>query len=70
MLEQKLNDDMKDAMRAGDPARLGTIRMFHTPLMDRTRAALGDAGFATEASAGRGLTYEEAMDRAREWLSE
>ncbi|MBI5837986.1 MAG: GatB/YqeY domain-containing protein [Candidatus Eisenbacteria bacterium] len=33
MLEQKLNDDMKDAMRAGDGARLGTIRMIRGELL-------------------------------------
>ena len=33
MLEQKLNDDMKEAMRSGDPARLGTIRMLRAELL-------------------------------------
>src|SRR5437870_269263 len=33
MLEQKLNDDMKDAMRSGDQARLGTIRMLRAELL-------------------------------------
>jgi uncharacterized protein len=33
MLEQKLNDDMKDAMRAGDQERLGTIRMLRAELL-------------------------------------
>jgi len=33
MLEQKLTDDMKDAMRAGDPARLSTIRMIRAELL-------------------------------------
>lgn len=33
MLEQKLTDDMKDAMRAGDQARLDTIRMLRAELL-------------------------------------
>jgi uncharacterized protein len=33
MLEQKLNEDMKDAMRSGDQERLGTIRMLRAELL-------------------------------------
>ena len=33
MLEQKLTDDMKDAMRSGDSARLGTIRMLRAEIL-------------------------------------
>ena len=33
MLEQKLTEDMKDAMRSGDQARLGTIRMIRAELL-------------------------------------
>ena len=33
MLEQKLNEDMKDAMRAVDQERVGTIRMLRAELL-------------------------------------
>ena len=33
MLEQKLTEDMKDAMRSGDQARLSTIRMIRAELL-------------------------------------
>ena len=32
MLREKLNSDMKDAMRAGDKARLGTIRLMNSAI--------------------------------------
>ena len=32
MLRKKLNSDMKDAMRAGDKARLGTIRLMNSAI--------------------------------------
>jgi predicted ATPase/class 3 adenylate cyclase len=41
---------------------------FLSPLIERIRAALGDAAYAEAESAGRNLTYEEAIDAARNWL--
>ena len=33
MLEERLNEDMKEALRAGDHERLGTIRMLRSELL-------------------------------------
>ncbi|MFN7954941.1 MAG: adenylate/guanylate cyclase domain-containing protein [bacterium] len=42
---------------------------FFAPLVARTRAALGDQGFAEHETKGRGLSYEEALAEARRWLA-
>jgi len=45
-LKQQLTDDMKTAMKSGDKARLGVIRLINAAIKQRevdTRAALDDA---------------------------
>ena len=42
---------------------------FLTPLVDRSRAALGGAAFAAAESEGRVLRYDRAIDEARVWLA-
>jgi len=41
---------------------------FLAPLIRRTREALGAAAFAAAESAGRSLSYDEAIAEARSWL--
>ncbi len=41
---------------------------FLAPRMAQAREALGDAAYADAESAGRALSYEEAMPEARAWL--
>jgi predicted ATPase len=41
---------------------------FQAPLLRRTREALGAAAFAAAESAGRSLSYDEAIAEARSWL--
>lgn len=48
MLEQKLTDDMKDAMRAGDQARLGTIRMLRAELLKLKKDGSGRTEISDE----------------------
>jgi non-specific serine/threonine protein kinase len=43
---------------------------FLAPLIARARGALGDAAFTAAESAGRTLSYEEAIGQARAWLDE
>jgi hypothetical protein len=43
---------------------------FLAPLIQRTRKALGAAGFAAAESAGRSLSYDEAIAEARSWLEQ
>ena len=43
---------------------------FLAPLIARARGALGDAAFTAAESAGRSLSYEEAIAQARAWLDE
>jgi hypothetical protein len=43
---------------------------FLTPVIARTRGALGDPAFTAAESAGRSLSYEEAIAQARAWLDE
>lgn len=40
------------------------------PLIQRTREALGAAAFAAAESAGRSLSYDEAIAEARSWLEQ
>lgn len=42
---------------------------FLSPLIVRSRAALGDVAYLDAERAGRSLSYEEAIDQARDWLS-
>ncbi|HEX9952186.1 MAG TPA: GatB/YqeY domain-containing protein [Rubricoccaceae bacterium] len=41
-LRERLDGDMKDAMRARDTVRLGTIRMIRTALTERDKAGAGE----------------------------
>ena len=41
-LRERLDGDMKDAMRARDTVRLGTIRMIRTALTERDKAGTGE----------------------------
>jgi hypothetical protein len=41
---------------------------FLAPLIARARGALGDAAFTAAESAGRSLSYDEAIAKARAWL--
>jgi len=41
-----------------------------TPFIQRTRQALGAAAFAAAESAGRSLSYDEAIAEARSWLEQ
>ena len=41
---------------------------FVMPWVERARAVLGDSGFAEAESAGRALSYEDALSEARVWL--
>jgi hypothetical protein len=43
---------------------------FQAPLIRRTREALGAAAFAAAESAGRSLSYDEAIAEARSWLEQ
>jgi hypothetical protein len=43
---------------------------FLAPLIAHTRRALGDAAFAAADSAGRALSYDEAIAEARSWLKQ
>jgi hypothetical protein len=43
---------------------------FLTPVIARTRGALGDPAFTAAESAGRSLSYEEAIAQARAWLDD
>jgi hypothetical protein len=43
---------------------------FLAPLIARARGALDDAAFTAAESAGRSLSYEEAIAQARAWLDE
>jgi non-specific serine/threonine protein kinase len=43
---------------------------FLTPVIAQTRGALGDPAFTAAESAGRSLSYEEAIAQARAWLDE
>ena len=43
---------------------------FLAPLIRRTREALGAAAFAAAESAGRLLSYDEAIEEARSWLEQ
>jgi hypothetical protein len=43
---------------------------FQAPLIRRTRDALGAAAFAAAESAGRSLSYDEAIAEARSWLEQ
>jgi predicted ATPase/class 3 adenylate cyclase len=42
---------------------------FLVPLVERTRAALGDDAFGRADAAGRALAWEQAMAQARGWLA-
>jgi len=42
-LRDRLNDEMKDAMRAGDKVRLGAIRMLSAALLEREKDGRGVA---------------------------
>lgn len=42
---------------------------FLAPLVAKVRAALDEATFSTNEAAGRALSYPEAIDAARAWLS-
>jgi non-specific serine/threonine protein kinase len=42
---------------------------FLAPLVERTRAALGDDAFGRADAAGRALAWEQAMAQARGWLA-
>ena len=44
-------------------------QVFLTPLVDRSRAALGGAAFAAAESEGGVLRYDRAIDEARAWLA-
>jgi tetratricopeptide (TPR) repeat protein len=44
--------------------------LFLAPLIRRTREALGAAAFAAAESAGRSLSYDEAIAEARSWLEQ
>lgn len=46
MLKETLTADMKDAMRARDRVRLGTIRMIQTAIMEREKSGAGEASEA------------------------
>ncbi len=46
MLKETLSADMKDAMRARDRVRLGTIRMIQTAIMEREKSGAGEASEA------------------------
>jgi uncharacterized protein YqeY len=48
MLEQKLTDDMKDAMRSGDSARLGTIRMLRAEILKLKKDGSGRTEISDE----------------------
>ncbi len=48
MLEQKLMDDMKDAMRAGEQARLDTIRMLRAELLKLKKDGSGRTEISDE----------------------
>ena len=48
MLEQKLTDDMKDAMRTGDQARLSTIRMLRAELLKLKKDGSGRTEISDE----------------------
>ncbi len=48
MLEQKLMDDMKDAMRAGAQARLSTIRMLRAELLKLKKDGSGRTEISDE----------------------
>jgi hypothetical protein len=50
MLTQRIADDMKEAMRAGDKARLSTIRMLRSAIKDR------------EIELGHSLVDEEVLE--------
>lgn len=41
---------------------------FLAPLIDRVRAALGEAAYGEAERAGRALSYDEAIGQARAWL--
>jgi non-specific serine/threonine protein kinase len=43
---------------------------FLAPLIQQAREALGAAGFAAAESAGRSLSYDEAIAEARSWLEQ
>ncbi len=43
---------------------------FLVPLIARARKALGESAFAATEAAGRALSYEAAMTKARAWLEE
>ena len=43
---------------------------FLAPLIQRTREKLGAAAFAEAESAGRSLSYDEAIAEARSWLEQ
>jgi non-specific serine/threonine protein kinase len=45
-------------------------KVFLAPLIQRTREALGAAGFAAAESAGRSLSYDEAIAETRSWLEQ
>ena len=44
-------------------------QVFLTPLIDRSRAALGNAAFAAAESEGGVLRYERVIDEARAWVA-
>ncbi len=43
-------------------------QVFLTPLIDRSRAALGSMAFAAAECEGGALRYDRAIDEARTWL--
>ena len=45
-----------------------TDEAFLLPLIDRARAALGNAAFERAELSGRALSYEQGIDEARAWL--
>ena len=45
-----------------------TDEAFLAPLIEKTRAALGAAGFDAAEAAGRAVSYEAATAEARAWL--
>lgn len=58
MLQQKITDDMKQAMKAGDKLKLGTIRMFRATIKDK------------EIELGRALNDEDIIAVAAKMIKQ
>lgn len=50
-MRQRLNDDLKTAMKAGDKARVSTLRMITSAIKDKDIAARGGASAGTISDA-------------------